>query len=256
MITNDFQIIELVDILSSTDSRVDSVTAACTDPNRMFDRATGITATCTDPLVVVITPVELVNGVSFFGLVAADINITVDDPTEGEVYNKDFSLVDLTDIGGFWDWYFVPLSTKTQLAIVDLPPFPAATITITIENDGSTVEVSELSIGRVKILGDTVFGTGIGSKSYSTKEVNETTGAVTLEKGNSRKTRDFVVTVSTGRLPYIYKLLDNIDGVEAVFIGNSDLEELIIFGYSSSYNLLMSNHTTSDLLIYAEEIKA
>jgi len=253
MIKNNFQIIELLDITSASDGRIDSITAACTDPDYLFDRATGAVATCAVPLVIVITPGALTTGVALFGLKASSVNITVVDDTV-EVYNKTTSLSDLTDIYGYWDWYFSPLINKNQFADTSLPPYPSGTITITIDNDGLGVECSEVAIGRAKILGDTIFGTGIGAKSYGIKEVNETTGAVSLTKGISRKMKDFVVTVDTHKLAYISKLLNSIDSTEAVFVGDSGLEELIIFGYYQSYSLLMSNFTTSDLAIYAEEI--
>lgn len=255
MIKNSFQIIELLDIDSSTDTRVDSITAACTNPDYLFDRATGAVATCNVPLVVVITPNALVSGISLFGLVAESINITMVNGVE-EVYNETTLLTDLTDIFGYWDWYFTPLKNKNQFASVALPPYPAATITITIENGTPDVECSEITLGRAKILGDTIFGTSIGARSYSIKEVNETTGAVSLAKGISRKLKNFVITVDTVKIPYVSKTLNKLDGTEVVFVGDSDLEELILFGYYSSYSLLMNNYTTSDLVIYAEEITA
>lgn len=254
MIKNNFQVVELIRFTDSTDSRIDSITAACTDKDYLFDRATGAVSTCSTDLEIVITPGILTNAVALFGLVASNVNITVVDNSV-EVYNKDYPLNDLSEIYGFYDWYFSPLINKNQLAVVDLPPYPNATITITIQNDGSSLECSEVVVGRAKILGDTIYGSGIGSKSYSKKEVNETTGAVTLDSGISQKKRDFVVTVSTSKLPYVYKVLDSLDGKETVFIGDSSLEELIIFGFHQSYSLLMSNYATSELMIYAEEIK-
>jgi hypothetical protein len=110
-----------------------------------------------------------VDSVALFGLVATSITI-VGNVSGSEVYSKTFDMNDKFVVGDWYDYYFVPLSTKASLIVTDIPPYTNMSLTITVQNPSSNVKVGQLVIGRKVALGKAINNVPLGIEDFSRKE--------------------------------------------------------------------------------------
>ena len=105
--------------------------------------------------------------------------------------------------------------------------------------------------GVQSIVGRTNYGTAIGIKSYSRKEVDEF-GKVTVIKRKNSKYADYDVDIDNVNLASVQRLFADIDSVPCVFIGNPEMEELIVYGFYSDFKATISFPTVSKCTLRVE----
>ena len=204
-----------------------------------------------DVITVTLRPSAVVNAMSLFNLRAQSVNITVDDPTDGEVYNKDFNLVDSSGVNTWYMWYFEPIIRQETLGILDLPPYSTADIIITISSPGSIAACGLLTMGIQQQIGETDYGTGIGIVDYSTKE-RDTFGNPVVINRNFSKRADYAITVDTGYVDTIQSVLASLRVTPLTWIGSTNFPSTILYGYYRDFNVVLSNPTKSQLSIEVE----
>lgn len=198
-----------------------------------------------------LTPAALVNSMSFFGLDAATLRIVMDDPGEGVVYDTTFTLTDDSGVNDWYAWYFEPTVRRDTLAVLDLPPFASAVITVTISQPSGTAKIGLLTMGAQRKLGDTDYSTGIGIVDYSRKE-RDTFGNTLVIQRNFTKRADYVVTVDTNFVATVQSTLSSFRTTPITWIGDVDFPSTIINGYYRDFNVVLSNPTKSLLNISVE----
>lgn len=197
-----------------------------------------------------LTPGSLVNAISFFGIDATTIQVVMDDPVEGEVYNRIVNLVDDSGVNNWYEFYFEPISLQNTLSLVDLPPFLNAVITVTVTKAGGTAKLGLLTMGAQKRLGDTDYGTSIGIIDYSTKE-RDTFGEPVIVKRNFSKRANYLVTVDTVNIDSVQRILSDFRTTPLTFIGSVDFPSTILYGFYKDFSEV-SRHTKSVLNIEVE----
>lgn len=248
----DFKIVNPI-VLEVGGSQIDSVTGITAGANNWFDGATQSVSTGGTSIVINITPDLLVNSVSLLNIDADAVNVTVTDPIEGVVYNKDVSMADLSGIDFYYEWFFSPIINISNVVLTDLPNYLGTTITVTLTST-TTTQLGELVLGSAIILGDCIYGLGLGIEDYSTKEVDGATGVVTIEEKRFAKTVDYVANVQTSRLNYIQKKLAEFRAKPALFIGYEEQEETVVYGFYKSFSLVLSSPILSTCNIEVEEL--
>ncbi len=202
-------------------------------------------------ITVALLPASLVNGMTFFNLEAQSVNVTMNDPTEGEVYNVDFDLVADSGVNNWYLYYFEPILRQGTVAVLDLPPYIAATITVTITNVGETAKCGLLSFGAQAQLGITNYSSGIGITDYSRKERDQFGNALIVQR-NFSKRADYSVTVATSYVGYVQDQLSQLRTVPLSWIGAEEYESTVIYGYFKDFSVVLSNPSTSLLSIDVE----
>ncbi len=204
-----------------------------------------------DSIEVVLTPAALVNGMSFFGLDATEIQIVMNDPGEGEVYNKTFELTDDSGVNDWYAWYFEPIIRQTTFAVLDIPPFVSATLTVTIRNIGFIAKCGLLSIGSQRRLGETDFGTTVGILDFSRKE-RDPFGNPIITQRNFAKRVGYTVTVHTSFVNAIQQTLSEFRTTPATWIGSELHPSTITYGFYKDFDIIISNPTKSLLTVDVE----
>lgn len=202
-------------------------------------------------IIIVLTPSALINGLSFFNIDAQEITIVMDDPGDGEVYNETFTMIDAAGINNWWSWYFEPITRQSTLAVLDLPPFANATITVTITNTGGVAKCGLLSIGSQQMLGDALHGTGIGIIDYSRKERDTFGNPVVVERNFSKRT-SYIVRVDTSYASAVQNILANFRTTPLTYIGDVNIPGTIVYGFYKDFNTILSNPSTSLLSLNVE----
>jgi hypothetical protein len=192
-------------IVASTTDRPDTGAALATPSwaevqptNRwaMFDTSISTQTVNSGTIEVELTPAEVVNALAAFGLTGETLEVVVEDPTEGVVYDE---LVDLQDSSSVTDWYtyfFEDIQYRQDVTLLDLPSYPDAVITVTIDNGVANAKCGALVVGRQRELGVALFGTSVRIKSYSVKTTDDF-GNVSITPRAYAKLADYDAMVET-----------------------------------------------------------
>lgn len=228
------------------------VEVSSTNQFRMFDYSKSAKSTGTSPEVIEITPAVKVSAVGFFNLIGVRyINITITDPTLGEVYNVDYDLLDITGVLNMWQYFYYDLLYVDYLVIDDIPVYKFATIAITFtaESAGSDISIGEVVTGFGKTIGQLVSGTSTDRKSYSTVEYDDF-GNETIVKRPSATFTTFQVSLPSSDIKYVESMLANIIDEPTLFVGDDVAgEKLSDFGYYERSALVRKNPSVSEITL-------
>lgn len=199
-----------------------------------------------------LTPVNVVDAVSFFNLEAQSINVTVTDGVDGEVYNNTVTLDDSSVILDWYMYFYEPISRRRDLVLLDLPPYGAsATIDVTITNTGGTAKCGIVSIGKQQQLGVSNYGTSVGLTDYSRKET-DSFGDTIIVRRPTAKRAEFDVLLVTSEVGAVQSTLATYTSQVMTYIGDEDKEATIIFGYYKGFQTVFTDPTGSNCTLTVE----
>ena len=219
-----------------------------TNRYRMFDNVVSNVSSRTGGIQFTLTPNEVVNGIAFLNLNATSVRVVVTDPTVGVVYDETKELTGSSEVTDYYSYFFAPLVDLNNLKLavfLDLPSnYPTASISVTISSGAGLVEVGEVVYGVQTTVGRTNYGTAIGIKSYSRKETDEF-GNVSVVKRKNSKYAEYDIDIDNRFLASVQRFFSDIDTVPCLFIGNPDMEELIVYGFYNEFKATISFPTVS-----------
>jgi hypothetical protein len=225
-----------------------------TNKYRMFDNIISSVSSRTGGIQFTLTPNQVVNSIALLNVNASTVRVVMNDPVEGVVYDKTKELRISGEVTDYFSYFFAPLVSLTDLntaIFLDLPTRPTATITVYISSGAALVEVGEVVYGIQSVVGRTNYGTSVGIKSYSRKDIDEF-GKVTVVKRKNSKYCEYDVDIDNTNLVFVQRLFQDIDSVPCVFIGNPDMEELIVYGFYSDFKSTISFPTVSKCTLRVE----
>lgn len=225
-----------------------------TNRYRMFDNIISSVSSRTGGIEFTLTPNQVINGIALLNVNASTVRVVMNDPTEGVVYDRTKELRSSSNVTDYYSYFFAPLINLRDLdtaIFLDLPNKPTATITMYVSSGSGLVEVGEVVYGMQSVVGRTNYGTAIGIKSYSRKEVDEF-GKVTVIKRKNSKYADYDIDIDNTNLAFVQRLFQDIDSVPCVFIGNPEMEELIVYGFYSDFKATISFPTVSKCTLRVE----
>jgi hypothetical protein len=205
---------------------------------KMFDQAVNTQTENSDSIVVVLAPGVLVNAIALLNVSAATIQITVTDPTDGVVYDETINMVSGSGILSWYDWFFEPIVRSDFHVATDLPPYPSATITVTLSDPGATVACGALIIGQQRDLGETLFNPAVGIHDYSVKEQDDFGNFSITERAYSKR-GSFELWVDRGFQDELVRLLTAYRATPIVYVGLSDLGSTVIYGFFKDFTVVL-----------------
>lgn len=218
----------------------------------MFDEIVGTQTTNLTSVDVVLTPGEVINAVAVLNVSAATVQVIVDDPIDGVVFDRTVDLTSAPEgINDWYAYYFTAIETVTDIVFTDLPSFKDATIQVIATETGVTVAVGVLAIGAQVKVGTTNHGTGISIKDFSIKQTDSFGNFVILERAFSKRA-DYAVTVNTNRVAFVQNFLTSIRATPVVWVGNEDFGSTIIYGYYRDFDIVLSSPPISACNIVVE----
>lgn len=218
---------------------------------KMFDDIITTQTINSGTIEVEVTPAKIINGLAFFGLYGNTINVVMDDPTEGEVYNETRSLQDNSLISTWYSYFFEPITFKSDIVFLDLPAYATGVITVTIDAGLSDAKCGEMLMGVVRNLGVSNFGTSVSIQDYSIKSVDAFGNTVIVERPFSKRA-DYDVTVETAFVGSVQQVLASIRATPTVFIGDENRQSTIVYGFYKQFNIVISTPSISDCTIEVE----
>ena len=221
------------------------------NPLRMFDGKLDSLTTASTVLNIDITPNVIANGIAIFNINATTVQITMNDPTAGLVY--DSGVIDLVDSGtitGWYEFFFGQRLQKFDLVKTDLPTYPSATITINIIG-GDDITVGEIVVGKIQNIGDAQYGTSVGIIDFSRKEADQF-GIFSIVKRRFSKRAEYDIKIPTVQNSGVQRTLADFRTTPLVWIGDENKLETVVYGYYRNFDILIAGPSLSDCTITVE----
>lgn len=224
-----------------------------TNRYRMFDNTLSSVSSRIGGIEFTLTPNQIINGIALLNVNASTVRVVMNDPVEGVVYDNTKELRSSSNVNDYFSYFFAPLlSENLETAIfLDLPSKPTATITVYVSSGSGLAEVGEVVYGVQSVVGRTNYGTAIGITSYSRKDTDEF-GKVTVVKRKNSKYADYDIDIDNNNLASVQRLFSEIDSVPCVFIGNPEMEELVVYGFYKEFKATISFPTVSKCTLRVE----
>lgn len=216
---------------------------------RMFDEKVSSQTQSAGTLEVRLSTGSAVNAVSLINCEADSFTIRMVDPGDGVVYEETRQLLDY-GAEDFYDYFFSDYGFRTEYVLEDLPAYPRAEITVTLESSGVSA-IGHLAVGVVRNLGVALYGTSVGIISFSRKETDDFGNTRVVRRPNSKRA-EFDVEIETERVSFVQRELAAVDSVPVVWIGEDSIEATILFGLYQDFSIAISGPSVSDGTITVE----
>lgn len=217
---------------------------------RMFDDRVESQTSRTGAVAVTIRPGQVVNALALLNLTGRRATVTLVDPLEGEVYRRAESLVD-AGVSNWYDWYFAPIGRRSDLALLDLPAYGTADLSIAVDNSAGTAKVGHVVIGQVVDIGVAEYGSSVGITDFSRKERDGFGNAMVVQRSFSKRA-EFDICLNTSRIGVIQRLLASLRTQPVIWIGEETMEATILFGFYRDFDITISGPEVSDAVITIE----
>lgn len=197
----------------------------------MFDNVNGTQSVQDDEILVELLPNRVISGIAMFNVTGAtSVNVRMEDPTEGEVYNRDFEMIDNSAVVDYWEYFFEPIINRTEFIALDLPAYGAATTFVEIDGD-TEVRAGTLVVGGQIPLGVTTYGTSLKLFDASIK-VRDEFGNFTVIPRRTSKTVEYDFYCPTPQVGYVFQQLQRLTSIPAVWVGTDEQDDsTLVFGY-------------------------
>jgi len=185
----------------------------------------------------------VINSLALINVDCASVTVEVEDATEGVVYDETFSLISDSGIQDWYAYFFEPIVRDDRLAVLDLPPYANADITVTFTDTG-TAKCGALIIGQFADLGFSQHGANISIVDYSVK-ATDAEGRITVTPGAYANKLEVDVVLDTAVYGVVRKTLTDLRTTPCAWIAEDDNRNSIIYGYYREFDIILSNPTTS-----------
>ena len=186
---------------------------------------------------------NVINSMAFINVYAESITVEMEDAIEGVVYDETFDLVSTSGIQDWYAYFFEPVIRDTQLAILDLPPYANADITVTFTDTGTT-KCGALVLGQFADLGLSQHGATFSIIDYSVK-TTDAQGRITITPGPFANRMDVDIVLDTAVYGSVLRTLTDLRTTPCVWVAETDNRSSIIYGYYREFDIMISNPTTS-----------
>lgn len=203
------------------------VYVGATNKWKPFDGQTADRVSRTTPLTYEFTDPRIVTDLAFFNVdKATEVVVVVTDPSDVEIYSKTISLIDVTHMTDWFQFFTQEPRYVRQKIVSGLPAVAGSTISLTFNGPpGSTVGVGQIAFGRAVSIGTTMLGTRPGYVSYSRKD-RDTFGNALITKRGFKRRVDFTVAVAPANVDNIINDLAALDAKGAVYFADNDIDFL------------------------------
>lgn len=187
----------------------------------------------------------IADSVALLNINCTNVNIVVDDPVDGVVYDEDISGVEIDGITDYYKYCFEPIVRRHDILFNDLPKYPNAEMTITISTGtGQTALCGVCYIGQRLAAGQTGYGMQLGIQDYSIKTQDDFGNYTITERNYSRKV-SLIMKVDKNAVDSFHNFLSGYRAIPAVYIGASSYGASYVFGFYKDFNIEIPHNAFS-----------
>lgn len=183
---------------------------------------------------------QAVNCVAFLNVSGCNhIHIVMDDPVYGIVYDETVSLARIPLSSDWWAWFFGSRREKNQHVALDLPTYPNATITVTLDGTPN-LGVGVIMFGQQQNFSlGMQYGARLGIQDYSRKETNDFGDTVFVVRAFAKRAT-YDVFLENEELDSFQKYLASIRAVPCLWVGSNSFEATTVFGFYKNFDILLN----------------
>lgn len=209
---------------------------SATNAWKMFDTVNSSQTTNADTIEVTITPGQVVNTVALLNVSALTIQIVVDDPVDGVVYDETFDMQSPPLLPDWYNYFFDPITQKRDL-VAQIPSYGSADIDIVIDKTGNTAACGTCLLGKALEIGDGVqYGARVGIQDYSRKERNQFGDFIIVQRSFSKRA-NWSMLLPNSQVDSVQQLLADLRTTPTLYIGSSEFASTFIFGYYKDFDI-------------------
>lgn len=240
----------------TTDSGTNWSEVSSTNDYKMFDAIPQDQTSRADSLAVTITPGETANAIAFVNTQAEEAVISITSiKGGGTVYSDTVSLIDDSQIGDWYEFFFEPVRYLGDYALTGLPTYDDVVITVTLNLTGGTVLCGALVLGQFAEIGWLQHGSSFGLVDYSTTSV-DANGRFTITAGNYSKRVSASVTCETRLWSGVQAIFYDLRNLPVVWIGDETVPGSVVYGYYREFQINVSNPTLTNITMTIQGLTA
>lgn len=178
------------------------------------------------------------------------VNVTITDDTEGEVYNQTVSILDVSAVTNWYEYFFYQPVQQDTVLVENLPPYTGAEIAVTITGDD--VSVGQIIAGTPRRLGTVKVGTSVGIESYSIKDRDDFNRALVVPRPYS-DTVSFDLAMNTLQVGYVKRQLALREAQPTLyFMSEGAAFGAVAYGFFRDFDILHSTAVLADCVLEVE----
>ena len=222
----------------------------------MFDILRNTQTDAPSPLTVVITPGVRINSIALLGLEADSVTVSI---TSGGstvyTHTQDLRSREVLD---WYDYFFEPFSLMESVALLDLPPYTDAIITVEFTSASSNVKCGSLVLGSYVYIGNIQYNAESDALNFSTVERNTFGDSLLIPRRSVPKTNQTLVC-KKDRVNKVRDLREALNAAPAVWVGLDDSTDgysdaLLILGYYRRFTINVAHPDDALITLELEEI--
>lgn len=223
----------------------------------MFDTLRNTQSSAASPITVSIVPAQRIRSIALVRCEASSITITITVggetkyTTTRNMNGRHTTTATEYCFGGF---KFIP-----NLSILDLPPYAASTITVTITNAVAAAKVGALCIGNPVYLGGTEYNAVRGALNFSEIERSRF-GDVKLTPRPSKPETQQTLWIKKAAVNSVIALFEDTDAVPCIWSGLDDVntddyyDALFLLGIHREWSVSLAYPTNAKVSLQIEEV--
>ena len=231
---------------------------------RMFDGGTQTLTSQADSIQVEIQSNDrfIANALALFNVDAAEIILRAF-LDSSMVFEQTIDLSIEISEANWFSYFFGQLDVvdpRRDLVTLAIPSIFGLRFEVEINRPEGIAEIGLLVFGRQQNLGISVYGSSVGIRDYSRKEVDAFGNFAVVERRFS-KTATLDVILDTARVASIQRALASRRALPTVYVGSESAciecpdpihEETLIYGYYRDFDIVLSDRNTSRAVIDLE----
>lgn len=218
---------------------------------KAFDRANSSRAEQATAMYFEILPGQVVNAIGLLAMRSVtSARIRMTDPTFGLVYDKTIPVSSGISESSWYEWLFGVRVERTNVAELDLPSYPAATIRIDLEGV-SDMAIGVILLGQQVTVGHSISkGVAVGITDYSRKEADDF-GEFNLVRRAYARRANFPVLVENKEIDGLLDLFAEIRAEPCLWVGGV-FDSLTVYGFYKDFEIVISGAWFSECLLEIE----
>lgn len=237
----------------TTDDGTNWLDVSATNRWKAFDSVLGDTVTQSGSIEYTIRPDSSITGVYFFGLNAQSVRVRVVDPAGPTgIYDETKELVSTGDVVDWFSFFFSGVDYEDEMDFFGIPGYAGYDVHVIIDAGGGTAAVSQILLGEILNLGDTLEGTSIGIEDFSRKERDDFGNATIVERAFIDR-HDFIFRLETNNARRVKRILARLRATPALYYSHEGgtLLGTAIFGFPTDFSIPLnaSGYSTANLQV-------
>lgn len=203
---------------------------------KMFDEGYNSQTENYGSIVDVVTLGVIVNNATFLNLDAT--SVTVVQSVSGWSHTENLVRHEVIT---WWDWYYEELIYARDITITDIPPYPASTLTITIDNGSNTAKCGVCKLGKSLRLGTTHNDDLERTINDFSQADEDAYGNLLVTEGAYSKRLNCVVQMDEGWESEVARILELYRATALIFIGAQGVPMALIYGFLGPWSVPMAS---------------